>query len=211
MSENPELKRLVELSVENFNELGVVGEPGDLYLPTKLKTRKADGGISTVDVLLKQPTNKQRVRARIESRAMAVKSGLDLKEDTDLVTEMENYHLLWFALRDPKSKGQFAPTVQELWDKFTDATMAECHVRLSTWTDMQDPRYGYLSEDKLWQCAYAIAEDGNMLPLAGMRGYEQASCISAMAAEALKSPKLVSWLSSHTTSKQSSSPEEKST
>lgn len=203
-ADRAKLERVHELSLENFEALGVLEAEGDLYLPTTLKTRNKTGKFDELEVLLRAPTREQQRFARLLSRELCHKQKLDPKLDEDHFKLAENHHLLWYAIRDRETRGQLEPVYSDLLARFTDQTLAECWTRLQLWIDMQDPRYGKLSGAELWRVTASIAMGGNMLPLAGMEGYEQATCIVAMAQEACLSPNAPSSLSSRSTSGQES-------
>lgn len=192
--------RAVELTLETFQALGVTSEDNHLFLPTTLRVRNATGGCDETKALLRLPDHGQRRRARLESRKECQSLGYDLDLDKDRFQEAENMWLLWFALREPETRGQLEVSVEEMLKRFPEQTLAEVWTRLQVWADMLDPRYGKLSGSELWGVIAEVALRGNMLPLAGMPGSEQATCIIVMAREALLSPNAPSQESSPSTS-----------
>jgi hypothetical protein len=198
--------KAVEVSLENFKRLGVTEADGALYLPVELRRRNKDGGVDVVEsAYLIMPTTRQRYLARVQSRAQGDSMKLDRELDKDLFDELENYALLTYALRDRKQRAQLCPTIEDLIDSYDNRSLAECLTRLDVWSDVLDPRYGTLSGEQLWQVIVAVAVGGDPLPLSGMRGFEQRTCIVLMAQEALRSPRAPSWARSPSTSASASS------
>jgi hypothetical protein len=206
MADDPVRSR-VELTLEAFEQLGVEADAeGKLYLPVQLRRRGADGkAVVAAKALLTIPTNRQRFRARADSRALGLRFGLDLDRDKAQFDEIENYALLAFCLRDPETRGQLVPNAETLLDEYTDSALAEVWAQLNQWCELQDPRYGDLTTEQLWRVIAAVAVGGTALPLSAMPGFEQATCIVLMARAALHSPSAPSWLASPSTSAAASS------
>lgn len=205
------LRAKIELTLEHFKELGVEEDQGKLYLPVELRQRAADGSATVISpAVMCLPTNRQRIRARTESRALGQKLGLDLDRDRDHYDQLENYALLAFCLRDPKTKGQLEPTLEGLLDRFLDTTLNQMWTTLNAWCDLLDPRYGELTTEQLWRVIAAVAVGGATIPLGAMPTFEHHTCIVLMAREALRSPNAPSWLASLPTSASASSPEPRS-
>jgi hypothetical protein len=99
-----------------------------------------------------------------------------------------------------KTRGQLvAGGLAELLRTYADATLAEVWGTLNQWTELNDPRFGEMSAEKLWQVVTGLA-GGNLLPLVRMPTYAQSTCIALMAREALLSPSAPSWVRSPGTS-----------
>lgn len=202
--------KAVELSIANFEALGVLEDEGRVYLPTVIRRRNAKGGLNEIKILLTVPTNRQLDMARKLSRELAIDRGYEIKQtikgidapDKDRLDELENYCILWYAIREPNTKGQFEPTPADLYDNFSQSSLGEVWSRYQMWLDIVDPRYGKLDGEDLWRATVEVATAGNMLFLVGMSGSEQATCIVSMAQEALLSPNAPPWASSRSTSKQ---------
>ena len=206
----PDIEALAEaaLGVANFAAAGVIEADGKLYLPTKIRVRKADGTAGTAeDVLLTAPTHQQRVAARVQAREWAVKVKLDLDRDKPEVDELENYWLLTYAIRDRQTRSQLEESAVSLTRRFSDFSLKEVWARLNHWGDLMDPRYGDLSNEQLWQLIAEVAGKGTLLPLVATPGYAQATCIIFMARAACSSPSAPTWLSSPTKSRSAPSTE----
>lgn len=199
---------LVRLATTDFSALGVVEDDKGLYLPTQVRRRAKNGKAEVMEeILLRCPSTLQRMRARTMAREFCTKElGLDLTLDAKQFDDFENYAILCFAIRDPKTRGQLEPDLRALVERYTDQMLAEVWAKLNVWTDMMDPRYGELSAEKLWQVIVGVA-GGNLLPLVAMPTYGQSTCIAAMAAEALLSPTAPSWARSRGTSPPAPSPD----
>lgn len=197
----------IRLALEDFEALGVVEDERGLYLPTTLRRRGRTGRAETQEeVLLAMPSTMQRFAARRMARAFFVEElGLDEEKDRSQFSDVENYAILTFAVRDPKTRGQLEPDIRSLVERFSDRALAEAWARLNVWVDMMDPRFGDLKAEELWQVVAAVSR-GNLLPLVRMPTYAQTTCIALMAAEALASPNAPSWLHSPATSGSGSSP-----
>lgn len=193
---------LVKLTLDDFQTLGVEAHDGRLYLPVELRRRNATGGVDAQErALLMIPSVPQKMRARAESRAYGQKEWkLDLDRDREQFNDLENYAILTFALRDVKTRGQLiAGGLVELLQSYADSTLAEVWGTLNQWTEMNDPRFGEMSAEKLWQVIAGLA-GGNLLPLVRMPTYAQSTCFALMAREALLSPNAPSWARSPVTS-----------
>jgi hypothetical protein len=198
-TEDP-VDRAVRLTLDNWAELGIEEHEGVLHMPASIKRRNKTGGVDEVPVMLRNVTNVHKHRARVLARDLAGKMKLDLDRDRDLIEQIENYAILSYAVRDPKTYDQHVATAGELLERYDTQSLAELWGRYNLWVDMLDPRYGELEAEQLWRVIARIASEKNPSPLAGLAGFEQASCIVLMAVAASNSPTRPSWLGSPTTS-----------
>lgn len=198
--------RAVAFVLDNWDALGVTEHAGQLHMPATIKRRTAAGGIDETPVVLRNVSNVQRVRARTQSRSLALEWKLDLDRDADLVEQIENYSILCFAMRDPKTYDQHLPNVAALLDAYDTQALAELWGRYNTWIEMLDPRFGAFDAEELWRVIVRIAREKNPSPLVGMPGVAQFTCIVLMAEQALLSPMRPSWLQPSATSSAASSP-----
>jgi len=194
----------VAFVLSNWEELGIREHAGVLHMPASIKRRNAKGGVDDVPVMLRNVTNHHKITARKKARAFALQAGLDLDRDADMVAEFENYSLLAFAVREPKTFDQHVPGLDELLAMYESQSLFELWGKYQVWIEMLDPRFGELSAEDLWRAIARIARESNPSPLVGMRGPEQFSCIVLMAREALHSPSRPSWLPPPATYKQAS-------
>jgi len=190
----------IDVVLENWEQLGVEEHDGILHLPATIKRRQKDGTLKELKVCLRPITNRQRYRCRVQSRHLAKKLDLDGERDTDLINELENYAILAYAIRDPKTFDQHVPNAEELLEHYDPKTLEEVWGRLDNWVEILDPRYGEYDNEKLWEVIAEISQRANITPLAGMPGYAQATLIMLMASEACYSPNAPSWLQSSATS-----------
>jgi len=193
MADDP-VEKAAQFTIENWESLGVEEHAGVLHLPAKIRRRTKTGGVSDRVVMLRNVTNAHRFKCRNIARAYAVELKLDAEKDADYITEIENYSLLAYAIREPKTFDQHVPGVAELVDLYESQSLAELWGVYNAWVEMIDPRYGQLTDDQLWQAIARIAKEKNITPLVGMPGFEQHTCIVAMASQALLSPSRPSWL-----------------
>jgi hypothetical protein len=205
-AEEPAEDRAVRIALDNWQALGVEEHNEVLHLPATLKRRTKNGDLKEVDVRLRNVTNQQRFRARIQARALAAELKLDLDRDKDYLDDLENYSILAFAIRDPGTFDQHVIDAKALLDTYDWQTLSEVWGRYDAWVEMLDPRFGELDGEQLWQTIVRIAGEKTPAPLVGMVGPAQYSCIVLMAEEALRSPNAPSWVQPSPTSPLDSSP-----
>jgi len=194
MAEDP-IDKAVAFTLDNWDSLGVKEQDGVLYMPATIKRRNATGSTSEQQVMLRNVTNDHKFKCRVRAREYAKHAGLDIDRDRDLVTEIENYALLAYAVRDPrKPYDQHVPDVVKLIELYDSQSLAELWERYNAWVEMLDPRFGALTIDQLWQTIVRIAKEKNPSPLVAMPGHGQFTCIVLMAQQALLSPSRPSWL-----------------
>lgn len=202
--------RAVRLTLDNWEALGIEEHAGILHLPATIKRRDKTGGTAGVPVMLRNLSNPQRFRARALSRELAARHKLDLDRDSDLVDQLENYAILAFAIRDPKTFDQHAPDAETLLARYDTQSLAELWGRYDVWISMLDPRFGEMDGEQLWRVIVRIAREKTPAPLVAMHGAAQFTCIVLMAEQALRSTIAPSWLQSPETSSAASSPPSKS-
>lgn len=207
MAADDPVQRAVAFTLENWDGLGIEEHAGVLHLPAKIRRRTVDGGSSDRAVMLRNVTNEHRFKCRKLARQHAERIGLDLDRDSDYVSEIENYSLLAYAIREPKTFDQHVPSVVELVELYDAQSLAEVWGTYNAWVEMLDPRFGELTDDQLWQAIVRIAKEKTIRPLVAMPGVEQHTCIVAMACQALLSPSRPSWLQQPETLPADSSPQ----
>ena len=187
--------------IDNWDALGVAEHDNVLHLPAALKRRTKTGGIAEVPVMLRNVTNAHRFKARVQSRALALSWGLDLDRDRDQVEQLENYAILAYAIRDPRTFDQHMASVDLLLTHYDTQSLAEIWGRYNVWVEMLDPRFGEMTAEQLWQVIARIAREKTPAFLVSMSSVMQFTSIVSMAELALDSPKRPSWLQSSETSK----------
>lgn len=203
MADDP-VEKAVRFTIENWEALGVEEHAGVLHMPAKIRRRTKTGGVSDRAVMLRNVTNAHRFACRKTARAYAAELKLDIDRDADYIGEIENYSILAYAIREPKTFDQHVPDVASLVNLYESQSLAELWGVYNAWIEMLDPRYGQLTDDQLWQAIARIATEKNITPLVGMPGFEQHTCIVAMASQALLSPSRPSWLQPRETSRRAS-------
>lgn len=185
------------LGTANFEALGVVEADGQLYLPTTIRRRDAKGNATeTIEVLMTLATTEQRMRAKASARKLAKTYELDLDRDEAEIGELENYAILAYALRDKQTRAQLCESAKALFREYHDVSLKEVWFRYNHFSDLCDPRFGEIDDERLWTIIAEVASEGTILPLGGMPGFEQATSIVFMARLALTCPTVPSWLSS---------------
>jgi hypothetical protein len=195
-----DVERAVTLVLENWDQIGVEERDGILHMPASIKRRNAQGGVDETPVRLRVVANPVRARARREAREWALKEKLDLDRDSDLVEMFEEYVILSHAIRDTDCHTQHVPDAVTLWRDYEPASITELWGRYDAWVRMQHPSFGNWDGEKMWQVIARIAHRSDISFLAGMPGFEQASCILLMAREACCSPNAPSYAQSFGTS-----------
>lgn len=171
----------------NWAELGIVESKGELFLPVKLRRRRADGELDERPAMLRVPTAQHRLKSRVRARKWADEQGL-AAQDQDLISELENYWLLSFALRDAKAPhDQMYPDGPSLHQAIEQASLRELWAKLDFLGDLLDPRYGELDDEEMWKVIEQIAVRGEPGPLAELASLSQAICITFMAKAAWRS------------------------
>lgn len=188
-----EINQVVQLTLENWDLIGVVEGDGFLHLPSSIKKRSAKGGIEEEQVWLRTVTHEQRYKARVRSREWALELKLDLKEDADLIDQLENFEILAYAIRD-KDFVQHYPDGRKLFKAYQPGSLEELWHRYDAWNRMQHPSFGTWDAEQIWQVIARVRAGSDISPLAVMPGREQANCVLFMAREAALSPNAPSWL-----------------
>lgn len=199
-----EVDRAVRLVLENWEQIGVEECDGLLHMPAAIKRRNLQGGVTETPVRLRVINNAQRVRARTTARAWAKQQQLDLDRDSDLVEMFEEYSILSYAIRDVDCHTQHVPDAETLWREYEPSSIAELWGRYDAWVRMQHPSFGNWDAEKMWHVIARIRASSDISFLAGMPGFEQASCILFMAREACDSPNAPSFARSSATSTRAS-------
>lgn len=194
-----EIQRVVQLTIDNWEEIGVTEKNGQLYMPATIRRRDAKGGIREEPVYLRMVNNTHRIKARTESRAWALKMDLDLDRDRDLVGDLENYCLLAFAICDEAGSQHF-PDVQALWKAYDTQALGDLWGAYDAWVRMLHPSFGTWDAEAMWRVIAKVRAGATIAPLAAMPGIEQFNCVLFMAREAALSPNAPSWLASSGTS-----------
>lgn len=203
MAEDP-VDRATRITLANWETLGIEEHAGVLHMPAFIKRRAAKGEVEATPVLLRNVTNTHRFKCRNTAREYAKTVNLDLDRDADMIGEIENYAILAYAIRDPKTYDQHVPGVAELVTRYDAQSLVELWGIYNAWTEMLDPRFGELNQEQLWQVIARVAKEGTLRPLVQLPGVEQHTCIIAMASAALHSPTAPSWLRQPATLQQAS-------
>jgi hypothetical protein len=200
-------EKAAKFIIDNWEALGVQELAGVLYMPATIQRRTKEGGLEEVPVMLRNVTNEHRFASRRKAREMALAMKLDLDRDGDLITQLENYAILAFAIRDAKKPyDQHVIDAETLYRTYDTQSLLVVWGKYNVWVEMLDPRFGEMSLEQLWQTIVRIAREKNPSPLADMPGVAQFTCMVHMAREALLSPNRPSWLQPPETSSAASSP-----
>jgi hypothetical protein len=194
-----ELNRVVQLTLENWDLIGVVEGDGIQHLPCPIKRRNSKGGLDDVEtVWLRNITNEQRYKARVRSREWAAELKLDLARDADLVDQLENFEILAYAIRDSEWI-QHYPRGVDIFKAYGPGELDQIWSRYDAWCRMLHPSFGSWDAEQLWTLIAKVRAHSDISPLAVMPGREQANCLLFMAREACCSPNAPSWLRSSVT------------
>jgi hypothetical protein len=207
------LEKAVKVGAELFEALGVVGSSEGPLLPAVLRKRTETGALEEKPIMIMTLDEPRRYKARVKSREWAIRLKLDLERDKDLVSQLENYELLAYAIREPKGPtyDQVYAKGEELFAAWKKGPLMEIWGLVNHWEDINNPRFGELTRDELWDVVQRIHREKTLRPLMLTAGIEQASCIMLMAEAALSSPMAPSSLRLRSSSESPSSSTAKAT
>jgi hypothetical protein len=187
------IEQHVKWALENWGNLGVIAsEQHGPLLPVAIRARKANGKIEERAACLMVLDGERVIEARKRARKWAVDQKLDPKridgEDSDIVRKFEELEELAYALREvAEPHDQMYPDGRELYRSIrTPASLSELSEQLDNWTKMNDPRYGDLDADQLWEMCERVVREGTALPLALIDSRAQIAFIMLTAAAALE-------------------------
>ena len=83
-----------------WEEMVVIENNDDLLFPEKIYRRRADGSFEGTPVLVCIPKEEECRRARVDARKLALKKGLDLDRDVDLIDNLETSCLMALCIRN---------------------------------------------------------------------------------------------------------------
>lgn len=174
----------------DFEAMGVIDSVNGPMLPTTIRVRTVDGGLREKKHYLMLLDNPRRHVAKQRARAWAVKEKWDLKEDSNVVDEMEDYERFAIIIRDEKAPhDQSYGRGVDLFQAFRSVgSLGEVKGTYDEWEKMNDPRYGELNAEQCWAVIHACYQEGTLRPLMLIGGLEQVSCIMLSARAALSSP-----------------------
>lgn len=196
-----------ELGNRTWKELEVIdGESGHLLFRDQVRERQRDGSWKAVDVRVRVTRPEDSMRARAAARGWFTELKLDPDRDVDMFAELEQLCLLALALRTAKEPHSQLATHDELARSFDEGPLQDVLGRINVYKRLLDPRESQLSEEEVFAKIVAVAKRGHLGPLTDIAGHEQPSFIVRMAEEALRSPRVQSWLQSLETSTLEPSP-----
>lgn len=184
------LEKAVKVGAELFEGLGVVdgGQFGPL-LPAVMRKRDDKGKLDEKPITIMTIDEPRRYKARVRAREWALKLKLDLDRDADLAGQLENYEIMTYAIREPKAPyDQVYAKGEELFAAWKKGPLMEIWGLVNHWEDLNNPRFGELTRDELWDVVQRINREKTLRPLMLTGGIEQSSCIMLMAEAALHSP-----------------------
>jgi hypothetical protein len=191
------VEKAVAITLDNWESLGVQEHEGVLHLPASIKRRNSKGIVEEQPVALRNVTNAHRYKCRQLARSHAVEHGLDIDRDKDVVSEIENWAILTYAIREPeKPFDQHVATVKDLTTTYDTQSLVELWGRYNIWVDMLDPRFGEMSNEQIWLAIARIHAEKNPSFLASFGGTAQITIITCMADLCMSSPTRPSWLQS---------------
>lgn len=185
---------------DTWEGLGVVDDAthGPL-LPTKILRRVASGEMQEVPIMLGLGDPAVRAKARQRTRAWAKElklkdrqpvGGALLSEDEDIIAGLEKMEFLALVIRNPTAPYEVKyANGNDLLKTFKAPEVLEAvYTEQDFWQRMNDPRYGSLTGEQLWEVIARVAQEKNPLPLASINGVEQAAFIVRTARLAFDSP-----------------------
>lgn len=187
---------IAALGGKTWAELEVLEhEAGQLMFPALLRRRDAKGAIVETKVRVRSPSAHDKLEARTEAIAWALKAKIDRKEDKDLFDQLEQICLLAKAIRTAEAPhGQFA--IPQDLARYDDGCLKDIQEQVNIFEAELDPRLSIMSEEQLWRTAVSVAREASLRPLADIAGREHPIFVVRMALEACRSPTGRRWLRS---------------
>lgn len=165
------------MSWEKLDELS----DGSLLFPATIQKRKSGGEWESVPVRLRVPRESDMRKARVQARSLALKDGLDLDRDEDLVSNLENICLLSECVRSVGSDEPFDPFPEHFEKHYDRDSIAALYELLDRYSELLNPRPDTISQDEILFMIARIAEVRNIVPLAAYGPGAVNSCIVGMA------------------------------
>lgn len=181
---------LDQLLGKSWGELEVIENNGKLLFPEHIYRRAGTGKFEEEKVLLRTPNEREMRVARVEARKQAVKEGLDLDRDRDLVDNLETSHILAVCIRNaspgksPDGSTYHEPLVcdaEELEQRYERATLTQVWAKIDALSHVLDPRPDNMSKEELLALIAAIAKERNIRPLVVYGAGAQNSFVVSMA------------------------------
>jgi len=175
-----------QLLNKSWGELETVEAGGYLLFPAEIYRRKKNGSFEATPIKLRVPREHENRKARVQARQIALKDGLDLDRDKDLVENLEVYCTLSMAMRNPKPMDngvyeEFDPFPESLEKRYDKASMTALYSQLMALSELVNPQPNKISKEEMLALIAAIAKERNILPLAVFGPDSQASFIVSMA------------------------------
>jgi len=175
---------LEQLANKDWGELNVAEFADYLLFPAEIYRLKKDGSFEATPVMMRVPRPKELREARVEARAIAKRDKLDLKEDQDLMEDIETVCLLAKCIRN--TSDPYEPLVgnpEELERLYDRKSLAQAWETLDALSDITNPQPDSIGEDEMALLIAAIAKERTILPLAVFGPGVQTSCIVTMATQ----------------------------
>jgi hypothetical protein len=178
------------LEGKTWDDLKAIEVSGQVLFPEVLRRRGAGGGEVEEKVLLRVPTEEDRVLARVDAMAYLAqrhKRRLDTVEDArkfigdDRFDAVEVHALVARCVHNPEAPKQQHMLLSVLIGSYAASSIFDLYDKLDKLAGLLDPRVESLTDEQFFMAVGVIAKIANISPLAGMRGATQSDFIVRMA------------------------------
>jgi len=179
---------LEQLATKRWDDLGVLEYEGRLLFPEKIFYRSKEGKFVSDDCLLVIPRGSDLRRARVEAYALAEKSKINPKTDSDLFGDLETMSILWSAIRSPKmpEEGGFPEPLCydaiELEKKYDRPPLMQVNAKLEHIRRIIDPQVSGLSGPEFAALTATMVARQDLSPLFVCDGATQTVLLLTLAA-----------------------------
>jgi hypothetical protein len=188
-----------EFEGKSFAELEIIEHPesGHLMFPDVLRSRGKKGELVETPVRVRICRTPELIELRGQTRILFRNfKGLEEERDQDVFRELEQLTILSRSIRTFKAPYPQMAEPIELGSTYDSGCLEDILGRITALRQMLDPRASELTEGELWELIHSVAARSTILPLTGIAGFEQPSCLHFMARHAMCSPTGLSWLQS---------------
>ena len=176
---------LEQLTTKKWEELEVLEHYGYLLFPETLYKRGKGGEFDKLEIMMRVPRPHEQRKCRVAARAVALKEGLDLSRDRDLVDDIETIHVLAESIRNTSEPYERMMPPEELeagWDK---PCLVQLWAKLDALIQMVDPRPEEISNEEVMAVISRLAQEDTAAPLAVYGPGVQTFLLRTMAALSL--------------------------
>jgi hypothetical protein len=167
---------------KSWDDYEILEHAGNLFFPAELKRIQKTGEFEIIKVLLRVPREPDNRKFRIEARKIALEDGLDLKEDADLVDNLEIICTMAWAIRNTTAPYEpWEPDPKALEKRYDRGSIMQLWGQLDALATAIDPAAKELDDAQMSAVLAAIAKERSIRPLAVLGPDAQSGFIVTMA------------------------------